>query len=223
MAKSKYFSPNVLNQKVNNVFFFSFRIPAHRNVLFGASEYFETLFTTDLKERGQYEIAMKKMDGDILKQLVEYCYTGEIGIDSANVEEITNAANMLRFAEVQENCATFYSSVLSLPKCLGIWRVADLHNMGQLKETAHALVMDRFVEISMFEEFHELSAAHLSILLRDDELNVTSEEEVFVALMGWVKSEVKRRKQSLSSLLECVRFNHIKDSVSRKSIMYSFC
>lgn len=201
------------------MFLFSFRIPAHRNVLYGASEYFGTLFTTEMKERSQTEISIQKVDGDVLLQLVNYCYIGEIGIDSANVVEMTNAANMLRFTDVKENCSAFYLSNMSLANCLGIWRTADLHDMGQLKDTARDFVMDRFVEVSKCDEFIELCAEDLFILLRDDEINVTSEEEVFIALMGWVKHAPETRKQLLGTLLECIRFNHIKDSVRKKTII----
>lgn len=157
------------------------------------------------------------MDGAVLQQLVQYCYNGEIGIDIFSVEEMTKEANMFRFTEVHANCAAFYLKMLSASTCLGFRDIADLHNMGPLKKAAHDFVLDNFVDVSRYDEFLQMNADHLTVLLKDDEINVTSEGEVFASLMDWIKYDINGRKQSLESLLECVRFKHIKDSVSSAS------
>lgn len=195
------------------------RVAAHRNVLYGANDYFKALFTTKLKEKGQHEISIKDVDGAVLQQLVGYCYSGEIGIDISNAKNLTKAANMFRFTEVLKNCAAFYSSILSASTCLGIREIADLHNLGPLMEAAHDFMLDNFSKVFKCDEFNQLSAEHLSVLLKDDEINVTSEEEVFMALMGWVKYDISNRKQSFGALLGCVRFQHIKESVSSTAMI----
>lgn len=174
------------------------------------------MFTTDMKENGQMEISINGVAGDILQQLIEYCYSGEIAIDSVNVEKIAKAATMLQFTAVEADCCEFYTPMLTAPNCLGIRRLADQHNMLQLKENAHTFVLDHFVEVSQWDEFHHLSADQLTALLKDDKINVATEEDVFNALMVWIKFDVDVRKKSLKTLLECVRFQHVKDSVSDK-------
>ena len=53
------------------------RIPAHRLVLSAASDYFEAMFTNDVREATEEEVKMQDVDPDALQALVEYMYTGE--------------------------------------------------------------------------------------------------------------------------------------------------
>lgn len=162
----------------------------------------------------QSEIAIRGVDGDVLQQLIEYCYSGEITIDARNVREMTRAAMMLQFTDVQEHCAAFYSTILNASNCLSIREVADLYNISGLKGEAHYIVVKHFMEVFKGEEFVQLSVDDLAALLGDDEINVTKEEDVFEALMRWVQHDVERRKPSLGFLLDVVRFQHIGESVS---------
>lgn len=172
------------------------------------------MFTTGRTERGQSEISIMGVDGAILQQLVDYCYSGEIVIDSTNAEGVARVAEMLQFTAAQEHCTEFYLDSLNATNCLGILEVADEYNMVRLKETAHDFIMQHFMEVSKCDEFLRLTVDQLVVLLKNDEINVQNEEDVFHTLMDWVKCDVKGRKRSLVRLLECVRFQHIKDSVS---------
>lgn len=214
-----------LNAWSHNCVSVIFRFPIHRNILAAANVYFRALFTTQLKERGQEEISIKEVDGEPLQQLVEYCYIGKISIDSTNVDELTKAATMLQFPEVKDNCAEFYSTMLTVSSCLGIEMIADRHNMVQLRGMARGFILDHFVEVSMSDEFVLLDVEYLSALLQDDGINITSEEDTFNAMMRWVKADVNNdnRKQWLESLLDCVRFKYVKQSVSYSTNIIEFC
>lgn len=198
-------------------------------VLHAASVYFKTMFASGWKERGQSEVWIKDVDGDILQHLVAYCYSGEIAIDSENVDEMTKAAMMLQFTEVEEHCTEFYGSILNASNCLGIRETADIHNVVKLKEMVQDFVLYNFVEVSKCEEFGQLSINEISALLKDEALNVVAEEEVFGALVGWIKFDINGRKQLVESLLECIRFQLIKEFVSKPTTSlndlfnYRFC
>lgn len=183
-------------------------------VLHEVNDYFKAMFTTELQEGGQQEITIKKVNGAILYQLIEYCYSGEIAINSANVQVLLRTASMLQFTEVGDNCTEFYIEKLNASNCLGVWEMAELYNIKRLKEAAHDFVLDYFGEVSACHEFLLLDIDQLSVLLQDDDLIVPREEDVFIALMDWVKHDLDDRKPLLENLLKCVRFIHVKDSVS---------
>lgn len=166
---------------------------------------------------GQQEMWILTVDGPILQQLIEYCYSGEIDINTANVLELTKAAGQLQFDEVKNNCAEFYISILNGSSCLGILDIAYLHNVAQLKQPALDFILHNFLDVK-FDEFLQLSADSLTALLADDDLNVPSEKVVFVALMGWIKHDLDGRKQFLGRLLECVRLTHVIDKVSKATV-----
>lgn len=184
--------------------------------LFAASDYFAAMFRSELQECGQKEITINGVDGDTLQQLIEYCYSGEITIDSQNIEKIAKAATMLQFAGIEKNCTEFYTTIFRAANCLGIRDMADMFNMAHLREKAHAFVLEHFLDVSKSDEFLRLDANYLSVLLKDNQLNIQSEGDVFSALMGWAKYDVEDRKRSLDTLLRCVRFKHMEDSVSNQ-------
>lgn len=192
----------------------AFRFRVHRVVLFVASKFFKALFGSQLKVYGEQEASVDGVDCEALEQLIEYAYTGEITITSANVEKLTMAATKLEFAEVKENCGEFYFNMLTVSNCWRIGAIAEIYGMLQLKEAVHAFNLDHFVELSQCDEFLHLDIDRLTILLKADELNVTSEEDVLNALMVWVKFDVESRKPSFELLLDTIRFKHINDSVS---------
>lgn len=194
-----------------------FRILAHRVVLYTANQYFETMFANASKEGDQWKISIKDVSGDILQQLIQNCYTAEIAIDSKCVEKMMSAAATLKFTEVHKHCTTFLSKNLNASNCLRIRENADKHKMVQLKERAHDFALDHFIELSNSTEFLQLSVDRLMELLKDDRINIAAEEDVFTAVMEWVKYNVATRKKLLQSLLGCVRFQHFQDPVSMKS------
>lgn len=55
------------------------------------------------------------------------------------------------------------------------------------------------------QEFFQLSAEQLANLLKSDDLNVTSEEEVFYSLMEWVQHDAPNREKDVSDLLSLIR------------------
>lgn len=171
-------------------------------------------FTTDTSTCGPSEILIAGVSGDILQQLIDYCYTNEIEINESNVEEITEAAVRLQFSDVEEECVELFSSILSASNCFGIRAIADQHNMRWLKGLARDLIQEQFMKVSMCDEYHQLSVDMLSEVLKDDLIDVKTEENVFEALMRWVQYDADNRKHLVASLLECVRFQHVKVSVS---------
>lgn len=65
------------------------------------------------------------------------------------------------------------------------------------------------------EEFVLLPVCQLVDIISSDELNVRSEEQVFSAVMSWVKYNVSERRQHLSQVL----FSYIMSNISEVMII----
>lgn len=168
-----------------------------------------------MKKSGQWEISIADLNGDILKQLIQYCYNGVIMIDRTNVEEMTKAATMLQFYRVTRNCVEYFSSILTASNYFHIQELADLYNLARLKKTAESFAYNNFVDVSKTKEFNQLSVDQLCVWLKSERLNVSTEDDVLKALIKWIKQDVAGRKQFLGNLLDCVRFKQVNDSVSK--------
>jgi kelch-like protein 1/4/5 len=181
------------------------RIPAHRLVLSANCKYFAAMFTNTLRETLQNEIELKEVNGDALWILILYFYTGTIDLLEDNVETLLATASLLQLDYVVEACCQFLSKQLHPSNCLGIRRYADIHCCSNLLKTANTYSNDHFMEVIKNQEFLMLSAEDVATLLQSDDLNVSSEESVYDALIKWLEYDLKNRKQEASRLLAYVK------------------
>lgn len=68
--------------------------------------------------------------------------------------------------------------------------------------------------MSKNQEFYQLSAEQLASLLKSDDLNVPSEQEVFNALMDWVQHDFSGREKHIPDLLALIRLPLLSPAVS---------
>lgn len=140
------------------------------------------------------------------------------------------AACLLQLAEIQEICCEFLKRQLDPTNCLGIRAFADTHSCRDLLRIADKFTQHNFQEVrsknpiiylTLFycifarfrniipcpliqvvesEEFVLLPVSQLIDIISNDELNVRSEEQVYSAVMSWVKYNVSERRQHLSQV-----------------------
>lgn len=167
-----------------------------------------------MKEDKAEEIQIKNVTMDILKLFVEYCYTGSIVLNNENVQNVAETANMWIFKEVAESCRTFIVNNMSPSNCLGINNFAEQQNMLRLQEESSKFARDNFDEVRKSDEFVDMSFEKLKSFLENDDLNVDSEEEVFISMMFWLNHNKEMRKGYLPQLLQFIRFPQMTQMVS---------
>ncbi|XP_038214044.1 kelch-like protein 5 isoform X2 [Zerene cesonia] len=151
------------------------RIPAHKIVLVSCSEYFAAMFTGSLQESKSTEITLERVDPQALKTLVHYCYTGII-------EKQLDPCN-----------------------CLGIALFAEQQSCMSLHKTAMEYTYQHFMQVVKNEEFLCLGDEQLANLLKSDDLNVVTEENVFESMLLWVNHDIVNREKYLPNLLKLIK------------------
>jgi len=182
-----------------------FNLRSHRVVLAAASSYFNAMFTSDLKESRQDEVALYGVEFSALEDLVNFCYTGRIEINVDNVQNLLSASSLLQLANVKQACVQFLHRVLHPTNCLGIRSFADTYSCVDLVEAADVFAVKNFSEVARSEEFLTLSPEEVVEMISREELNVRTEEEVFEAVSAWVRRDEDERKDFLPELLKNVR------------------
>lgn len=79
-------------------------------------------------------------------------------------------------------------------------------------------MVNSFAQVTMTEEFTFLPFNDVEGLISSNQLNVTSEECVFDAVMRWVKHDLKNREQHLGTLLGHVRLPLTKRAFLLKNV-----
>uniref|UniRef100_A0A1B0AAM1 Kelch-like protein diablo n=1 Tax=Glossina pallidipes TaxID=7398 RepID=A0A1B0AAM1_GLOPL len=86
-------------------------IYVHKVALALASDYFASIFETDMKERREGVIKLEDVDIPTIKTLVEYMYSGIITLTAENVENLLSIADLYQILWVKEQCAQFLKPI----------------------------------------------------------------------------------------------------------------
>lgn len=181
------------------------RISAHRVVLASCSPYFQAMFTGELIESRQRDITLQGVDPEAIQLLVDFAYTARIQVSEDNVQSLLPASSLLQLTSVKDACCEFLKNQLHPSNCLGIRAFADVHTCMDLLESSHRFALQRFLEVSQTEEFMLLSVKQVLDLISNDDVNVESEEQVYNAVINWIKFDVENRKVFVRDLLPFVR------------------
>ena len=175
-------------------------IPSNRSVLAAMSPYFTAMFTHDWMESRQDMIEIKDMPGHVLSSIIDFAYTGDIELTVDNVQDILSASSYLLIDEVQDLCCSFLMKQLDVSNCLGIKFFVERNGCPQ-KVTSD---LDKFIrshlqQVVMEVEFLSSSADNVSLLVSSLDLKVSN--EVYFAVLEWVKQDPEERNYYLPTLL----------------------
>lgn len=70
------------------------------------------------------------------------------------------------------------------------------------------------MQVCKNQEFYQLTPEQLSILLKSDDLNVPTEQDVFHALISWVQYDFATREKNIPELLGLIRLPLLPPAVS---------
>ncbi|XP_032350735.1 kelch-like protein 17 isoform X6 [Camelus ferus] len=192
-------------------------IRAHKVVLASCSPYFHAMFTNEMSESRQTHVTLHDIDPQALDQLVQFAYTAEIVVGEGNVQTLLPAASLLQLNGVRDACCKFLLSQLDPSNCLGIRGFADTHSCSDLLKAAHRNTGPPLDSPSQAPSgLHgpprpspdlRSEGPHPQVLelVSSDSLNVPSEEDVYRAVLSWVKHDVDARRQHVPRLMKCVR------------------
>ncbi|XP_053323393.1 kelch-like protein 38 [Spea bombifrons] len=182
--------------------------PCHRNVLASSSPYFKAMFCNNFRESSEERVTLNGVDPETLRQIILYVYTGEILITQENVFHLIEAASMFQYEKILQACSKFLQDQLTPQNCLSVIRLSEFFSCENLKKNARDMAFRCFSEVSISEDLKELYAQELLDYLGDDDL-CGEEEQVFEALMTWVRHDLQRRKSYMADLFRKVRLQYV--------------
>ena len=180
-----------------------------RIVLASVIPYFHAMFTNDMVESKMNEITLDEHGGTIdpgsFEMIINFAYSGKVTISTANVQSLMTAASFLMVTRVRDACAEFLMARLTAFNVLGIRQFAESQGSSLLVNACEKYVRKYFTDVSETEEFLNLEIEDISDIINEDELYVTSEQQVFKAVASWVKHKREARQDHLPYLLAKVR------------------
>lgn len=178
---------------------------AHKVILSAASPYFKAMFTGGLKESEMSRVKLQGVCPTAMARIIYFMYTGDIRVTEVTVCQLLPAATMFQVSHIIEACCAFLEKQIDPTNAIGIANFAEQHGCAQLKQRANQYIERHFIQICQEEEFLQLSGVQLVNLIRKDELNVQEEQDVYNAVLKWVKFDEGNRKSKMEQILSAVR------------------
>lgn len=183
--------------------------PCHRLVLAASSPFFKAMFLSELEESKKREIVLKDVEPSVMGMILRYLYTSDINLTEQNVQDIFMVANMYQIPSIFSVCVSYLQEKMVLGNCLAIFRLGLLLDCPRLALAAREFICERYAVVVRDQDFLQLGASELGVLITSDALNVEYEEQVFESLMDWVKHDETNRLKHVPELLQCIRFRLI--------------
>ncbi len=178
---------------------------AHKCVLSAASAYFLAMFTSQMKETESNVVELQEAKSTTISDVLQFIYTGKASIDSSNAQDLIMIADYLIIPSLKTKASLFLQGSINASNCLALESFASQYNCESLKQVVVAYKFENFVAIAKTEDFRGLDFEKVKELICSDEINVSEEEEVYQAVIAWVKHDVPSRECLLPELLKCVR------------------
>ena len=189
---------------------------AHKCVLSAASPYFRAMFTSELKEKESDLVKLPNVKSSTISDVLQFIYTGKVNIDFSNAQDLVMIADYLIIPSLKAKASLFLEGTVSASSCLALEPFASQYNCESLKQAAIAYKLKNFVAVAKSEQFRELDSEKFKELICKDEINVSDEEEVYQAVISWIKHDLPSRECLLPEVLKCVRLFSVSKYSLRK-------
>ena len=180
------------------------QIQCHRVVLAVGSEYFQAMFRCGLQEKSSDPVQLT-MEPDILANVIDYMYTGEIELTDDNVESLLKACDVLQLDALKARCEDFMLTQVDITNCVRFWRLSELYQLHKVLRKAKGLMLAEFKAVAFSDQFKEMSCSELVDVIKDDDIRVDDEDVVVECVLDWVGRDVNNRTSSFETVLERVR------------------
>ncbi|MCL4133496.1 UNVERIFIED_CONTAM: hypothetical protein GTU68_063714 [Idotea baltica] len=167
------------------------------------------MFTGGLRESEMDTVKLQGVCPTVMSHLLCFMYTGEIVVNEMLVCQLLSASTMFQMGSVIEACCTFLEQQLDASNAIGIANFGRQHGCMELYHKSNAFIEQHFSEVSLQEEFLQLSECQLIDLIKRDGLNVPDEKDVYCAVLKWVMHEEDKRQPKMEHILQVVRCHYL--------------
>ncbi|TDG97953.1 hypothetical protein EPR50_G00213570 [Perca flavescens] len=190
-------------------------LTAHRSVLSAASQYFTLLLGGQFSESLSGRVELKGWssstgpDPETVESVLQFMYTGQIGVTTANVHEVLELADRFLLAQLKNFCGEFLMKKVNLSNCVAVHSLAHMYTLDQLAQGAAKTIRRNFHKIIRNEEFFTLPFHLVRDWLSDSGITVDSEQELFEAIVKWVHQNAEEREKYFDELFRLLRLPQI--------------
>lgn len=166
---------------------------AHRLILSSRSPFFLKMLCSGMREQSSGEVILPDLTSEQLRMVLAWMYGKEVILDTSSPEEALLLLELAKRWEMDDLCnqlSTCEACVITAENIRLLLEASMKHNLDSLKQKCNAFLMARVRDWvgagaeGLPEALVSLSPSMLQEILENDELPVTTEEQVAILVLG---------------------------------------
>ncbi|KAL6267349.1 BTB/POZ domain-containing protein 6-like [Pogonomyrmex barbatus] len=168
-------------------------LKGHKLFLAMSSPVFEAMFFGGMAEKND-PIPIRDVQPEAFKALLEYIYTDKVDLGSFELAcELCYCAKKYMLPCLVEECTKYLWSDLSPKKACRAYEFAKLFEEPVLMDKCLQIIRTKTDEVLKESSWEDVELGTLLKVLEQEELQISSEIELFTALERWAKAECSRK------------------------------
>ncbi|XP_076817548.1 kelch-like protein 38 isoform X2 [Clavelina lepadiformis] len=147
-----------------------------------------------MKEKYEPEVSIKGLSSEIMDLIMDFIYTCKINLTNENVFELLAASEQLQIPYIKDYCALLLHKIANRSNCIHIFMCARLYQLKTVVQKAEKILFENFESIVKEEQFNLLELEDVTALVKSNGQHV-KEEDLYLALVAWVKHDRNQREQ----------------------------
>ena len=178
----------------------------HRILLSEASPFFDRLLKSDMKESREGVIRLEQFSEPLMKDILDFIYTGRAQISLENAEELITAADFLILPDLESFVTKSLTSDLTPSNCLSIFYMAERNHLDleELTDETSKFIHTNFAAVGNSEEFMSLPFEEVERWITSDGLFNVTHDDIFSIVEKWVDHDKREREGKLEDLFPLV-------------------
>lgn len=177
---------------------------AHRSVLSEASPFFDRLLKTDMKESREGVIRLEQFSEAIMKNILDFIYTGCLEVSPTTAEDLIEAADYLLLPDFQNIVLDSLTRSLTLSNSISTFYFAKRNHFEKLLDVTSRFIHPNFAAVATTETFLNLSLEKIKKWIRRDGLFKLKENELLELVRAWVDFDKGKRMGTCEKLFVTV-------------------
>ncbi|POI27737.1 hypothetical protein CIB84_008513, partial [Bambusicola thoracicus] len=166
-----------------------------------------------------YKIELEGISVDIMKEILDYIFSGQIRLNEETIQDVVQAADLLLLTDLKTLCCEFLEGCIAAENCIGIRDFALHYCLHHVHYLASEYLETHFRDVSSTEEFLELTPQKLKEVLSMEKLNVGNERYVFEAVIRWISHDSESRKVHMKDVMSAVWVSGLDAAYLREQMM----
>ncbi|XP_068117027.1 kelch-like protein 36 [Hyperolius riggenbachi] len=188
------------------------RVPAHRNILSACSDYFNSMFTTGMKEARQTEVELVGASYIGLKTVIDFLYSSELTLDGGNIDYVLETAHLLQVWKVVDFCCEYLENEVKEENYLYLQELASIYSLERLESYIDSFILANYSSLSFTTDYLEnISAQKLGQYLCSNQVQHVNEYVLLQSVLQWLTHNPERGSQAYR-VLQNIRFPLISKS-----------